>query len=426
MTKDTFMGRSIYPTHHKKEVPLGARVYPVRPGKARLSEPAYHDFLGELKSLVEQTGDVFSSCYEALLINLADFVQRLPEDSAMPTRGMLGVAMKRGFLVTKEFIEHMQAKHGKHFYRQDRGARLTYAVFSASLLFRVAKVVADKQVFLCDKNGKVISRWMYFDHAMTSRAKYFKMRMVPVMPDATLRHMTTVLAKQLMPSLGFAWLSEDLSLLGLWFSALNILDEIFSVYQIGLDVEELMRQSAIDFSEDEVFEIAHDVLLGEAFWEWLSDQVLAHDQGVTLERDGIGLIDGALFFDVDRWTERFAKERQCQQRAVVRQLKDLGLLQMRDGELLKTHLRVQSQGSTVASTGLYGGQASRTDAMDAKRFVGVDTVIAAACFRGYNGLQMAGDLSSDAEETSIFTRLVSTFLGDLASGANILQKGGGL
>lgn len=426
VTKDTFMGRSIYPTGQRKVIPQGARIYPIRAGKLRLQEPGYHEFVRQLKSLIGQTGDVFSGCYEALLVNYADFVQLLPEDCALPARSMLNVALKRSYLTTKEFLQHMQARHGKNFHQQGQGARLIYAVFSASLLFRVAKVVSDKQIQLCDKNGKVIKHWMYFDQPLTKSAKHFKMRLVNTMPDAVLRHMTVVLAKQLMPVLGFAWLAEDLPLLGSWFSALNILDEFFGVHQIGLDVEALMRQSAFDFEESDLYEVAQDVLLGEEFWEWLSDQVLAHDHGLTLERDGIGLVDGALMFDVDRWVERFAKEKQCQKQEVVRQLKDLGLLITKDGEVFKAHLHAKAVGSAVASSGLYSGHVLRTDAMDAKRFVGVDSVIAAACFRGYNGLQAASDVGSDIEEIPIFSRLVSTFLGDLSKGLNSLQKGGGL
>ena len=418
MTRDTFMGRSIYPSGSRSKVPLGAKIYPVRPGKLRLQSGAYKEVVESFRSLLSVPSDLFDQFYHQLLVRYADFVQLIPEQESLPSHSMLGNALKRTYTVLKTIIPLLQAREGKRFFQTSKGARLLYAIFSAMLLFRVAKLFADKHIVLCNDKGQFLANWRYFDQPMTKSGRYFKMRSGDCMPAPVIADMTIVLAKQMMPELGFAWLAEDKVLLGQWFKALNIYDELFGVHDISLDVDALMHASHLHFEHEVDFTISDATLLGEAFWEWLCEHVSKQSDSLSLESDGIGLVDGELLFDVDRLVEAYAKERQVQAQQVYDQLAHLGISQVTGDDLVFRQLVAAQSHSGVVSSGLYA-QKPHLDALDAKRFVGIDSVLASACIKNYNGLSAHDHLALDREQDGIFGRLVSMFVSRLSGGLDI-------
>lgn len=418
MTRDTFMGRSIYPTAGKKSVPLGARIYPVRKASVRLKLGVFNELISELKVLLKLPGDLYDQMYHQLLENYANFVQLLPEQEAFPSHSMLGNSLKRSYTVLKAFLPLIEAREGKRFMETDRGSRLVYAVFSAMLLFRVAKLFGDKHISLCDQQGKFIANWRYYDEPMTANARYFRMRSGQCMPPQVISDMTLVIAKQIMPVLGFSWLAEDKVLLGHWFKALNIYDELFGVHDINLDIEALMQASQLDIKAESDYEVADGVLLGEAFWEWLSDHIANQRDAGYLTESGYGLVDGELLFDVDKMADRFAKEKQASVSQVIEQFSQLGIIQVKDGEIVCRHLSALKSQSGVGASGLYA-QRPHYDQMDAKRFVGIDSVLASACIKGYNGLTEQEYLKIEQSHDGIIGRLLGKFMSGLLGGANM-------
>lgn len=422
MMKDTFMGRSIYPVKKRTGAPIGSRVFPVKSGRSRLRSTVFKDVEDAFRELFGWPGDLFDGCCYQLLENYAGFVQLIPEHEDLPMQSMLGNSLKRSYVVTKEFMALMQIKEGKRFLTSPRGSRLLFAVFSASLLFRVAKIMADKQIVLCDEKGQFICQWQYFEQSMMHCGQYFKMRYGGDMPGHVVADMTVLLAKQLMPPLGFAWLVEDKTLLGHWFKALNIHDELFGIHQMGLDVDYLMRKSQFDFTVESDHFISDATLIGEQFWEWMLDQMSSIEDGNTMDRDGIGLVDGELLFDVDRYAEAYARLHNISSASVLDQLERMGVVDTSNGKFVCRHLS-SAKASGVVSSGLYA-QTNRADQLDAKRFVGVDASIASACIRSYNGLEEQDALRSDHGIDAMYTRLLGMFLGNLTQGLNLSQKGG--
>ncbi len=418
MTRDTFMGRSIYPTATRKSVPNGARIYPVRTGSERLKIGVFKEVIGELKSYLKVPGDLYDRVYGQLLENYAAFVQLLPEQEAFPSHSMLGNSLKRCHAVLKAFLPLIEAREGKHFLRTDRGARLVYAIFSAMLLFRIAKLFGDKHISLCDQQGQFVSDWRYYDEPMTASAKYFRVRPGQCMPAHVVSDMTVVIAKQIMPTLGFSWLAEDKVLLGHWFKALNIHDELFGVHDINLDVEALMQASQLDMKTQSDFEVADGLLLGEAFWEWLADHIAKQSDALGLTDGGYGLVDGELLFDVDKMAERFAKDKQVSATQVIDQFAKLGIIQVMDGEIVCRHLSAIQSQSGVGASGLYA-QRPYYDQLDAKRFVGIDSVLASACIKNYNGLSEQEYLKIEQSHDGIIGRLLGKFMSGLLGGLNI-------
>ena len=249
MTQDTFMGRSIYGGKKSRKMPLGSKIYPVKSGVYRLSMPAIKEAISMLRNMSALPEDMFKDFYIQLLESYGEFVQLIPEREDVPSQSMLGNGIRRSLVMTQAFIEKMKAREGVRFLDSDYGSRWVFSVFSSSLLFRVAKLFVDKQISLCDQEGRFLCNWQYFHKPMSAYGKYFKMRHLPFSSSSDASNfssnivsdMTIVLAKQLMPELAFNWIMEDQMVLACWFKALNIQDEIFSVHQMGLDVEFLMQ-----------------------------------------------------------------------------------------------------------------------------------------------------------------------------------------
>ena len=428
MQKDTFMGKSIYPTGPRAKVPQGAKVYPIKNGKARLQTVAFGDVVPMIKEMVRLPQDLFANGYVQLIENYADFVQLIPEREDVPGQTMLANSLKRAFEMTREFIHQMQAVEGESFYQSERGARLVYAVFSSALLFRVAKIFSDKQIFLCNDKGILIKSWLYFSKPMSRYGSYFKMRMTPTLSDDVVAHMTVVLAKQIMPTIAFAWITEDKGILETWFRALNIMDEFFGVHQMDLNVDALIRASRLSIDVEEDFFVSKEVMDGEGFWQWLLEKIDASGTDAAVEKDGFGLVDGELLFDVDL-IGQYAKSHGVSTNVVADQLKAIGVVRSQGGDLQFLHLQSKSVHNTgVAGTGLYAQKSSHVDAMDAKKFVGIDATVARACIKGYNGLRNSDSHSLGNIDQSIFSRLTSVFLGNLNEGIDMINgsSGGGV
>lgn len=428
MQKDTFMGKSIYPTGPRVKAPQGSKVYPVKEGKTRLRTLAFRDVIPMIKEMVQLPEDLFISTYVRLIENYTDFVQLIPEREDVPGQTMLANSLKRAYEMTKEFINQTQAVEGDLFYQLESGSRLVYSVFSSALLFRVAKIFSDKQIFLCDDKGRLIKSWLYFSKPMSHYGSYFKMRKTTFLSDDVVRHMTVVLAKQIMPTIAFAWVTEDKDVLETWFRALNIIDEFFGVHQMDLNVDALIRASVLSIEVEEDFFVSKDVLDGEGFWQWLIEKIDATGPEASVEKDGFGLVDGELLFDVDLISQ-YAKSHSVSTRVVAEQLKTIGVVRLKGGDLQFLRVHSKSVHSTgVAGTGLYAQQSSHVDAMDAKKFVGIDATIARACVKGYNGLRSSDSHSLEKIDQSIFSRLTSVFLGNLNEGIDMINdsSGGGI
>ena len=291
----------------------------------------------------------------------------------------------------------------------------------------MAKVLADKHIVICDKEGRFVKNWLYLSGPLKKYGHYFKFRTTQGLSDAIVSNLTLLIAKQLMPSLAMAWITEDKEVLEAWFRALNIMDAFFGLHQMALDVEALMRSAALDMTHEDEHFIADASVHGEAFWEWLVDHVNQKESDSSLKTDGIGLIDGELLFDIDEMSKRYCEEHKVDAAMVEAQFATTGIAQMYADQLAmrKVHEQAGLQGGVVG-TGMYAQQARQEDKLDAKRFVGVDASIASAYFKGYNGLSNNTDLSVERSGLGIMQRLASIFLGNLSDGIDLINSGGSL
>ena len=421
MTQNTFMGKSIYPGQKRSTMPYGSRVYPVHSGRHRLDMPLLKETLLILKEHIDVPDELFARMYERLLESYSEFVQMIPENEEMPSQSMLGNGLKRSIAMVAEFKEKIVAQQGRRFLETDRGLRWVFAVFSSALLFRIAKLFVDKQISLCDHQGRFVCHWQYYHGSLLRYGKYFRMRYIPSSSSENVADMTIVLSKLLMPQLAFSWLAEDPLVLHHWFKALNIEDEIFSVFQMGLDVDVLIRQLNIQIETPDEHVVAHETLLAEEYWEWMIDQI-KQNSGGSLDQDGWGVVDGELIFDIDRYAKAFAKYRGISTDRLMGQLGLSGLIVMSDSGFHYRNLHQLSSGG-LSTTGLYAS-ANKSDLLDAKRFVGVDIASANAIFNRGQLQESSDEYGLTGVAGQLLSRLMGTFLGGLSDGALLGKTGG--
>ena len=424
MSQSIFMGKGINSGKKRLKMPFGAKIYPVYSGRSRLNMPAFKDVCTMFKKLAVVPDDLFGETYQKLLESYGEFVQLIPENEDIPSQSMLAKSVKRSFVMTRSFIEKMGVREGTRFHQTDRGSRWVFAVFSSSLLFRVAKLFVDKQISVCDQNGKFVCHWQCYHKSLLAYGKYFKMRHIPAVSSDVVSDLSVVLAKQLMPDCAFNWIAEDKRVLTHWFRALNILDEMFGVHQMGLNVDVLMRSMDLSFETEDEHVVVNEFLLGEEYWEWLLEQIDQHNGQWQIESDGLGIVDGELLFDVDRYVAMFAKDKGVSSDQVKAQLGASGLVSMQGADFC--YKRLQKLGSSrLSSTGLYSG-GGHTDMLDAKRFVGVDMSVASAIMSRYKGLSVSDEYGIFGDNDGVYDRIMTSFLGSLIDGAILDKTGGGV
>ena len=137
-----------------------------------------------------------------------------------------------------------------------------------------------------------------------------------------------------MPSLGFAWLSEDHVILQQWFMALNIRDEFFGAYKIELDIEKIISDDPLDLDDipDESF-VPDETLAAEKYWEWLKEKMKKNNADISKPDSPIQIVKGNVLLDHTRLLTEFGRVFSRYRDAIVvgAQFNHLGLCQL-DGQ----------------------------------------------------------------------------------------------
>ncbi len=356
---------------HDEMIPREAHVYPVHTGKKLLGIGSYQTVLKEISSIVKLDVAHEETCYRQLLEQYADFVQLLPHPTSSAAESMLSRSVKRAYIMLREFARCYEERYGNESIVSDSGARLLYGVFSSALLFDIGCICTERRVVLCDTQGRYRAQWQYFDKPMHHYGQYYKVRFGKGMSKKLTREVTYLLAKQIMPSLGFAWLSEDHIVLQQWFMALNIRDEFFGAYKIELDIDQIIRDDPLDLDDipDECF-VPDDTLAAEKYWEWLKEKMQEADADISQPDSPIQIVNGNVLLDHKRLLTEFGRVFSRYRDAIVvgAQFNHLGLCQL-DGQDYKftqyySKPAGKAAGGAVAATGLYA-QAHHAKGKDA-------------------------------------------------------------
>ena len=299
-----------------------AKIYKVSRAKDLLGDITYQRAMDTIQQLTLQSEEGLECYYVDLVRTYADFVQQLPHPDRDTNDTMLRTGLRRALLMLRAFRDAQCSAHSEDYLKTDDASRTLYAVFSAALLFEIGTICIDRKIVMCDEKGVYHHDWDYFSGPMHS-GSFFKIRYGSHLAGNLVPEVTYILAKQLMPSKGFFWLSQDNILLKTWFISLTIRDEFFSVGKIDIDLEAFLKSEALQLAaiEEEAI-LDRDHSNAEAFWAWIQAQIEDDPQKINREGSGIYYIHDEMAFDYSLLKGEFAKQ----------------YPQFADGMMLDTHL----------------------------------------------------------------------------------------
>lgn len=194
--------------------------------KQLLILPKRQQLIDEFKAMLELPRERFEEVGESLLMNLAAYLQELPEtrNSYFSTRaGFLNHAFSRTQAALNSCRAYFVSDDGKPAKTlSPEQQRWMYTLFSAALLKGVGKVFVDFLVELYDSSGDYVGRWAPLKGSMRHQGGYFYDYDFDVAHQGSYRRrVTLLLARQIMPDAGFEWLSEDKDVLEIWLALLE-------------------------------------------------------------------------------------------------------------------------------------------------------------------------------------------------------------
>ncbi len=189
----------------------------------------------------------FKQLCEELLLQLLNYMQQLP-DTINSYFSSPGGAFDHALSRTKAASDLFRS-----FLLQTPNSKLTkpqqlwwYALFSAGLLRGIGKLPLDYSVGLYNAHGHLIKTWEPLLEPLANTGYSYKFDTVNINCEESFRQrLNIVLAEELMPKEGFAWLTTNLEVLEVWLALLH--EDSASSGSLGLILD---RADAIAVQED--------------------------------------------------------------------------------------------------------------------------------------------------------------------------------
>ncbi len=188
----------------------------------------------------------FNTLCLKLLHNFTNHCQSLPETAhsyyAQPC-GLLDHALNRTEAALHLLREHMI--QGTNAELSEEQKLWVYALFSAGILQGIGKLQLDYRIELYDVNRHLLKKWNPLLENLTSIARYFHYEFTISDDENQRRRLNLLLARQLMPENGFAWIAGNPKVLSAWLALLNE-----DPYDSGMLAAILERADAIAIQRD--------------------------------------------------------------------------------------------------------------------------------------------------------------------------------
>jgi hypothetical protein len=308
-------------------------LYSVKTADALLGHTKRQLLIARIKKSTDLEEAYFETLYMPVIERFAEFVQALPYIKGGKRGGLLDYGLVRAALVSQAYVGETGKKADPLY---------TYAIFTVALLRDIGKVVSQQKVMISDAQGQFLAEWLPFAEPLTDKAQYYKIR---VLDDRWLllgQAVTPLLARQLMPVMGFSLIAEDYELLQKWMGVLlgsgtiegDLFLNLLQLVEKQLDAElEKLQIPPLSLEPIEPEE-PEKTKSGEDFLEWLND-ALEKDKIPRNQADSAihALETGEIFLDIKLF-QLF-----CQQYAhrtdwltVLQQFNRLGLTKGIQGE----------------------------------------------------------------------------------------------
>lgn len=206
-----------------------------------LAEEKRASLLQLIRDSYDDKPDRFDSFCLTLIHNFINHCQCLPEASSAfyaQSGGVLDYALNRTEIALNLF---------KQFLAQDDNDELTesqrlwqYALFSAAILKGIGKLQVDYRVQIYDNNHEFIKTWNPALESLSANGSFYHYEFLQEEDEGFRHRLNLILAKNLLPSKGFAWIASNPKVFAVWLALLN--EDVYAAGTLGAI---LIRSDAI-------------------------------------------------------------------------------------------------------------------------------------------------------------------------------------
>ena len=164
----------------------------------------------------------FDSLCLSIVTHLINHCQNLPETSnsyySMPG-GMLDHALNRTEAALNLFKKYVVLNDKTEYSEEQK--LWQYALLSAALLQGIGKLCVDLTVELYDVNGQILKQWNPLLENLVLTGRYYTYEFNKESDLDFRRRLNLLMAKNLMPASGFAWLTSNHQVFAVWLALLH-------------------------------------------------------------------------------------------------------------------------------------------------------------------------------------------------------------
>ena len=298
-------------------------IFPILTEKELLGSVARKKWLNDIKISSLAPPEHYEILYDNLIKNFVEMVQILPVNNEARLYSLLDEGLLRGVYV----LDLQCAANTK----SDVNPLMQYVLFSAALLFDIGFVLENRMVIISSKEGDFVREWYPHFGAMLPQDGYYRIRRGNGMPTWLCRKMAVVLAKQLMPEVGFDWIAKDSYALNVWLSLLNADKEGGGELSLFFNrAEELLDEfkTTQDFFIPLDLEIidAKDTQLGDDFLKWLQEGIVNGTISTNKIDSNIQNLEEGVLVNMNSLLDTFVAERKVSKERLYESVSRLGIV----------------------------------------------------------------------------------------------------
>jgi hypothetical protein len=212
------------PLASTKRSAITPAIHPVEALDVLIAEKKLTLLIERIRLLAHISEKYWDLLYLPALSHYVEFVQSLPAISYPQfnkNKGLLELGIRRCIESLLLHRKYHPTQHKKPEQLSPQEALITYALFTASLFYGLGHVGANYWVSLCDSQGFHGKRWNPIAGSMQTQGTYYRCSFEAFNRDQFSNYMTPIFAKNLMPQLGFVWISQDRELFEAWLAFLQ-------------------------------------------------------------------------------------------------------------------------------------------------------------------------------------------------------------
>ncbi len=196
---------------------------PIESAENLLKDKKRQDLLQQIKHKLAYQSSHYQKLAAPLCTKLALYYQLLPETSLYFSHrgGLLDRALSRTEAALN-LMRQLMIRDESGLPSEDQKLWL-YALYSASLLQGIGKLYTEYQINIYNDVGSLVKLWEPLLEDMPSVGEYYRHQFIREDSDSELlrKHVTILLAQQLMPKEGFALLAANPAIFRAWLALLE-------------------------------------------------------------------------------------------------------------------------------------------------------------------------------------------------------------